>query len=413
MRQKRIAMISFHTCPLASDEGKTTGGMNIYILELSKALAKQGYDVDMYTRNEHPDNEEIIEVIPHLRLIHLRSGPQKQIDKKKLRDLIPTFVEQFHLFTKKHELNYDILHCHYYLSGLIGLDINKSLLHPIPIIMSFHTLALMKNLVAREEQEKENTDRIEAEKILMSQVHKIISPSKYEKEYITYLYEANPKKISVIAPGVDTSHFHPLDKDEAIQRVHKSPDERLLLFVGRIEPLKSIDMIFYALKIVVQKNPDLKLKLWIVGGNANQQEEEWSKQLKALAQLRDTLQLTNFINFIGQLHQKELPLYYNASDIVLMPSHYESFGIVGLEAMACGIPVITTNVTGVSNIITNNRSSLITSVNNPLLLSKQIETLLSNKELYSQTSRELIKNAQKLDWAIIVKEFISLYKSVS
>lgn len=413
MQKKRIAMISFHTCPLASEEGKETGGMNVYVLELSKALAKKGYQVDMYTRCQQETNPLIEEITPNLRLIHLPAGPKQTIDKKRLAHYIPEFVDAFISFTKQHNLTYDVLHCHYYLSGLIGLAINKKTGLSSPIVMSFHTLALMKNLVARDELEKEEIERINAECTITKEVTRIIAPTDSEKSYLEYLYQADKNKITIIPPGVNTSLFKPLDKELAKTKIGAKKEDKILLFVGRIEPLKGLDMLLYALKVLIMQNPQINICLWIVGGDILQKQELWSHQLKMLQQLKELLHLSTRVRFVGQKTQHELAYYYNASEMVIMPSHYESFGMVTLEAMACGVPVITTNVAGVSQLIDKKHSSLITSVNNPLLLASQIKYLLTNNNAREQISRDVRERAQGLSWEILVKKIIDVYESIS
>jgi len=412
MHTKRIAMISFHTCPLASKEGKETGGMNVYVLELSKALARSGVDVDIYTRSQDEANPPIEEIIPHLRLIHLPAGPKKTIEKKLLAQYIPEFTNAFLAFTQEYTLTYDVLHCHYYLSGLIGLEINKKKEKRYPIIMTFHTLALMKNLVARDEFEKEELERINAEILLTQQATHIFAPSDSDMNYLEYLYQADIHKISVIPPGVDTALFKPMDKEEAKKAIGAKKEDKILLFVGRIEPLKGLDMLLYAVKVLIMKNPELSVCLWIVGGDILQKKELWSHQLKMLQQLKEILNLSTHVRFLGQKTQEELPRYYNAAEMVIMPSHYESFGMVTLEAMACGVPVITTNVAGVSQLIDKQHAALITSVNNPLLLASQIKFLLTNDAAHKQMSKDLQEKAQDLSWDVIVNKIINVYDSI-
>lgn len=403
-------MISFHTCPLASKEGKETGGMNVYVLELSKALAVQGIEVDMYTRCQDEVNPHIEEIAPHLRLIHLPAGPKRMVAKKELVKYVPEFVDSFITFTKQHNLTYDVLHCHYYLSGLVGLGINKKG-YDLPIVMIFHTLALMKNLVARDELEKEEMERISAEKTLVKEVDHIITPTDSEMSYLEYLYQADTRKITIIPPGVNTDFFKPMDKLVAKEMVGAKKEDKILLFVGRIEPLKGLDMLLYALKVLIMKNPEMNVCLWIVGGDILQKQKLWSHQLKMLQQLKEVLNLTTRVRFMGQKTQEELPHYYNAAEMVIMPSHYESFGMVTLEAMACGIPVITTNVAGVSQLIDKKHSALITSVNNPLMLASQIKYLLSDTTAHEQISHDLREKAQALSWERIVKKIIRVYEA--
>jgi D-inositol-3-phosphate glycosyltransferase len=402
-------MISYHTCPLASEEGKETGGMNIYVLELSKQLAKLGYQIDVITRSQDDKVAHIVPVTKNFRVIHLKAGPESPISKKKLIGFIPEFVLSFKNFIEKENITYNLIHAHYYLSGLIGLELNKKFLHKIPLIMTFHTLALMKNLVARTIAEQENHVRIAAEFTLVKQSDAIITPSSSDKQYLKYLYEAQDNKIYEIPPGVNTDLFKPIPKTVAKKYIGADQQSKIILFVGRIEPLKGIDALLYAMKILISQKLSEPICLLIIGGDISQHIKKWSPLMKQLELLRRTLRISAQVNFIGQKPQHELPYYYNAADIVVMPSHYESFGMAAAEAMACGVPVITTNVTGISNLVDESRSALVTSVNNPLLLASQIKRLITDKKLYHQVQNNSMENINDLRWGNIAKQIELVY----
>src|SRR5258708_15461139 len=290
MSQKRVAMISYHTCPLASQEGKETGGMNVYVLELSKELVKKNIIVDIFTRSQDTHNPDIVEVAENLRVIHLPAGPQKSLPKRKIIAYIDDFVSSYDSFVQKEGRLYNILHCHYYLSGLIGLKITERRTE-IPLVMSFHTLALMKNLVARTAQEKESILRIDAEFLLTKKVQKIISSSETDSLYLQYLYNSSTDKLIVIPPGIDSKRFHPIEKMIAKQKIQIEPNKKIILFVGRIEPLKGIDTLIYAMKILVTRNPDLPVSLLIVGGDISQKKNLWANELKRLEQVKRILHI--------------------------------------------------------------------------------------------------------------------------
>ncbi|HVU10666.1 MAG TPA: glycosyltransferase [Phototrophicaceae bacterium] len=412
MSDRRVALISYHTCPLASEEGKETGGMNVYVLELGKKLAQRGWRVDAYTRSQDK-SEKIVTVVPGFRVIHINAGPQATLPKKELYQFIPEFVENFLRFTRENDLLYEALDCHYYLSGLIGLEIQQRQRRKLPLIMTFHTLALMKNLVARDELEKESRERIDAELTLVRQAQAIVAPSRNEQQYLEYLYEADPAKIHIIHPGVDLSLFRPIPQAQAKQVVQADPDAQIVLFVGRIEPLKGIDGLLYAMKILTGKNPDLKVRLWIVGGDVSQPVENWSKELQKLEQLRQILKIDPLVKFVGQRPQRELPYYYNAAELVVMPSHYESFSMTAAEAMACGVPVITTNVAGVSTLMDDQRDALITSVSNPLGLAQKIEQLLLQPDVRRDLRSALRDNVKNLTWDAAADGAIDIYQQLT
>ncbi len=406
---KRILVISYHTCPLAFEEGKETGGMNVYVYELSKCLASLGYQVDVITRCQDKNNDTTINVVENFRVIHLVAGPHGTIDKKKLPEFIPEFVESFEKFTQSEKINYDLIHAHYYQSGIIAEKIQRLLPKRIPLVMTFHTLALMKNLVARSEKEMDDEIRVNAEMELMKISDGIIAPSFSEKQYMKYLYEADEEKIYEIPPGVNTEFFRPINKLDAKKMLGLNKNEKNILFVGRIEPLKGIDMLLYAIKILIAQDPNLPIRLLIVGGDISQNKKNWAPQLKLLERLSQLLKISKYVDFVGQQQQKKLPYFYNSAEVVVMPSHYESFGIAAAEAMACGVPVITTNVTGISNLIDSLRSTLITTVNNPLLLASQIKKLLSDEKIYQEIKENIMETTKELHWSLIAKRIGELY----
>ena len=406
-----LAVFSLHACPLASQEGKETGGLNVYVLETAKELAKLEYRIDMFTRSQDARQPYVVNVSPNVRVIHLVAGPEKPIPKRENLPLIDIFVKAFFDFAKKENLSYDLLHGHYYFSGLAGLKVRKKL--EIPLIMTFHTLALMKNLVGRTTDEKEEEYRINAELELVQKADCLIATSDSDRAYLKYLYNAPEEKISVATPGVDTKLFSEIPQLEAKKEIGARAEHKIILAVGRIEPLKGFDSLLFALKILLVRNPQLKnqLCLWIVGGDTSEPPALWSKELKHLETLRRQLGITTSVKFVGREPQKRLPYYYSAAGVVVMPSHYESFGLVALEAMACGRPVIASNVTGVSSLIGTKRGKLITSVNNPLLLADQIEDLITNRGKFTQVKEKLKKEAEKHTWTKTARKMDRVYKN--
>ncbi len=407
---KRIALISFHTCPLSAEEGKETGGMNIYVLETAKNLSKMGYMVDVFTRDQDETRDRIVVVNSNFRVIHLDAGPKTNIPKKELISYTDEFVESFKQFVKKENTTYELLDCHYFLSGIIGIEIQKLYKKQIPLIMTFHTLALMKNLVARTPEEQESVDRITIEKELVKKASAVISPSETDKKYLQYLYGCKEEKISVICPGVDISLFKPMEKEFAKQKIRADLKTKIILFVGRIEPLKGIDTLMYALKILLEKEKYGNLMLWVVGGDISQRKELWSEELKKLESLKKLLDIGCSVKFVGRKLPEELPFYYNSAEVAVVASQYESFGMTALEAMACNTPVITTDVTGVSNILDEKHEPLIASAGNPLYLASQIEYLLENKKESTVLSEDLYKKVQDLNWPNVVERIITVYK---
>jgi D-inositol-3-phosphate glycosyltransferase len=407
-----IAMISFHTCPLASQEGKETGGMNVYVLELSKQLARTGMKVDIFTRAQDASNPKIVQIEENLRLMHLSAGPTQPVAKKDLLKHIPEFAQKMSDFIDEEKIHYDVIDAHYYMSGLVALELEKRRTQLPPLLLTFHTLALMKNLVARTEQELESSERIDAEFLLAKRAQKIICPSESERSYTHYLYGVPEEKIAIVPPGVDVSLFSPMDKIEAKKKILADPEHKVVLFAGRIEPLKGIDVLIYAMKILLTKHPHWEVCLWIVGGDVSGQTTDWSRELKKLEQLRRVLKIPRAVHFVGQKSQSELRYYYNAAEVVVMPSHYESFGMAAAEAMACGVPVITTNVSGIANFLDEKHKSLVTSANNPLLLATHIEEVIENQKKYLELSESIRQKVQDLGWKNIAQKMSKIYTNM-
>ncbi len=409
-RTKRIAMISYHTCPLAYHEGKESGGMEIYVLELAKELSNRGVLVDVFTRLQDEKDAHIVQVQPHFRVIHLNAGPSSHVPKKELVRYIPEFAKKLHAFITKENSTYDLVHAHYYMSGLAALELQNAYKNRFPLITTFHTLALMKNLVARNEKERESDFRINTEMKLIQRSEKITASSVTDRDYLLSLYDCPPQKIEVITPGVDTKLFHRIDKKEAAKHINESPKQKIIMFVGRIEPLKGIDVLMYALKIYLHRNPKSDLKLMIVGGS--NQALATNDELERLKILQHTLHIHPAVEFIPQKQQIELPYYYNYADIVIIPSHYESFGMTALEAMACGTSIIVTDTTGISSIIDKELRNLLISANNPLMLATQIESVLNDQKKHEELQRKVMNKVKCMTWEQVANKMIRIYTAL-
>lgn len=409
MKYKRIMVLSYHTCPLSESEGNEIGGLNVYVIELCKQLAGKGYEIDIYTRSQDKNSQKIIQVQGNLRVIHIVGGKEEVIEKKKLVNYLPEFVKNLNSFINNNKIAYDLVYSHYYLSGIIGLQIKEK--YNIPLFVTFHTLALMKNLVARDESEREDIGRIKSELLLVRKADRIIATSESDAQYLNTLYSCPKSKISIVTPGVDLKMFSPKDKKTSKEIIGAEQNHKLILFVGRIEPLKGIDVLLYAMKILLENNSNMRLCLWILGGEINNNSDEWSKELRRLDKLRQLLNISTEVTFVGRKQQSELSNYYNASEIVILPSHYESFGIVALEAMSCGVPVITMDTAGIASLFDKKSSSLITSANNPLMLAGKIKHLLTNKDEYRKVSHEVLEKAKELSWEHVSEKFVEIIKN--
>jgi len=410
---KRIAMMSVHTCPLAALGGKETGGMNVYVRDLSRELGRRGIYVDVFTRLQKPALPKVSEALgQRCRTIHLPAGPEAPYDKNLVFDHLPEFVEGVKRFAQEKGIAYDLIHSHYWLSGWVARELRES--WDSPIIQMFHTLGRMKNRVAHSEEEKEAALRIEVETEIMAFVDRIVAATAVEKAQMTRLYGANPAKIAVIPCGVDLSLFRPIPMDEARERLDICERKHMVLFVGRIERLKGIDTLLEAMAIVVRDFPNWQEEICvcIVGGDASEDSAIVDKEMQRLQDLRAELGIADLVTFLGAQAQDALPDHYSAADVVVMPSYYESFGMVALEAMACGTPVIASQVGGLSFTVQDGVTGFLVPGQDPPALAEKITLLLKDQALRNKLGTQGIERAEQHSWARIADQVISLYSDL-
>ncbi|MEW6186888.1 MAG: glycosyltransferase [Thermodesulfobacteriota bacterium] len=390
LNKLNITMISAHSCPVGELGAKDTGGMSVYIRELSKELGILGNQVDVYTRIHDP-RDPIMEALgPRVRLIHLKAGPEAIISKAEVYSAIPEFIENLEGFWRKKGLHYDIVFSHYWLSGLIGEHLQKKWL--IPFIMMYHTLGAVKNAVAIGEAESDQ--RLISEKELAQCCRRILVPTKKEKQNLIHYYKALPDKIGIAPCGVNLDTFRPLDKASARMKLDLAA-EKILLFIGRIDPLKGVDRLLRAMPLL---SPLKDLRLIIIGGDENSREE-----VDKLKQLVRELKIDHLVIFKGMVKQEQLPDYYNAADVCLVPSYYESFGLVALEALACGTPVIATDVGDLSHIILQGKNGYIVPDNTPEKLAEAILLFFSRPTRNRESLRFNRESVTRFNWARIAE----------
>jgi len=412
----RVAIISLHTSPIAPLGGKKTGGMNVYVREISRFLGRTGLHVDIFTREDTPANVgKQVNIDENTRLIYLPAGPPQYLDTGAIYPYLTTFQDAMFQFITQNHLCYDILFSHYWLSGWVALQLKDKF--QIPIVQMFHTLGRMKDRIAEEEQLehqaiiplKERNIRVAVESKIMQHADILLAATPAERIQLLWLYRADRRKIHIIPPGVDTEHFSPKNRQKARQIVGIPHDKKLLLFVGRIEPLKGIHTLFDAFVLLKQNYPAdaEKIILHVVGGDV---QEEAIEQLK---QQSHSLNLQDIIQFVGAQPHDKLPNYYNAAEALIMPSDYESFGMVALEAMACGTPVIASQVGGLAFLIQDELTGRHVPVRDPIALANAIHTLLNAPEQREKLGQQARNVALNYAWPIITQKLIAIFKTLT
>lgn len=398
----RIALISYWTCPLAHPGIMTAGGMNVYILQLSNAMAKQGHKVDIFTRSHKDDNRSIVNVNTNVRVIHL---PQS---KRDLYEDIKQYSKKLVLFVKKNNKGYDVIHAHYFYSGLVAIEMTKNL--HIKFIMTFHTLGILKEFYGGVKDNK----RIKAEKQIVVKSRGIIVSTDVEKHDLMTYYSALKEKIWTIPPGVNHILFHPRKKLLSRIKLKIDKNKKIVLFVGRIDSIKGIEFLIKSIGFLVKKYPDFKHKFLVllIGGDIKSREFQKNREVKKIKQLIFEKDLECCVKFTSSQPHYMLPYYYSAADLVVMPSVYESFGLVVLEAMATGAAVIATRVGGLQYLITDSRDGRLFESRNIGQLAAIIWELVQKDSLRLKLGRAARKKSMQFCWDKQVAQMVQVYRDI-
>ncbi len=406
-------MLSVHTCPLATLGGKETGGMNVYVRDLSRELGRRGIAVDCFTRSQNPLVPRINHRLgPNCRVIHVPAGPEAPMDKVQVADHLPGFVAGILDLARREGIRYDVIHSHYWLSGLAALKLRRH--WGAPVVQMFHTLGHMKNSVASGPGEWESERRIEGEAAVMAGVDLLVAATPLERAQMVWLYGADAAKIRVISPGGDLDLFQPTPRDEAKRMLGLPPSSRVILFVGRIEPLKGIETLLRSMALVAPEIPRWQddLQLIIIGGAPGAGSDQMHAELDRLHRLRAELGIEDLVTFQGAKEQDLLVYYYAAAEMVVVPSHYESFGMVALEAMACGTPVIASKVGGLALNVRDGETGFLVPDGDPEALAGRIRLLLCDESLRLKLGAQAHRWASRYGWPRVANEIEDLFDEV-
>ncbi|MFZ2975831.1 MAG: glycosyltransferase [Candidatus Moraniibacteriota bacterium] len=409
----RILLISDHADPLVEIGSKEAGGQNIYVFYLAKFLCRLGILVDVYTRWDRKNKNEIVEFNNHLRIIRVKAGPKKYIPRDNFLGVVDEFAGNILKRIKKEKINYDIIHANYWFSGLIGLRVAKEIKKPLVHI--YHSIGQVRfeSLKKYKFQETNNVfyeQRTIFEKEIAQKADRIIATSPVEKEIIKNLFGISEKKIKTITIGVDTKIFRPIKIERARKMERIENKGKIILYVGRIEWRKGIGTLLYAFREVVKDYPNAKL--YIIGGgrskSARKLEEAECERLKKISQ---ELGIEKRVNFLGPKKQNELYKYYSAADICVVPSYYEPFGIVPLESMACGTPVIASRTGGLQYTVGNKVTGCLFEPKNYIDLAEKINIVLKNgKDFYAGNCLKRISD--EFQWDEIADQYENFFNQL-
>jgi D-inositol-3-phosphate glycosyltransferase len=400
---RRIAVISMHTSPTASLGQNANGGLNVYVREVAAAFSERGIATDIFTRRG-PNDPAAEELAPLSRVIYLPAG--NGLDKYTLYDEVPAFARRIAGFAEREGVTYDLLFSHYWLSGEVACLLRPRLA-PAWVHIA-HTLGLVKNRTLALGARAEPQLRIRVEGEIAQQADLLIASTEDESRDLVDLYGADPDRVFVVPPGVDLSMFQPIDRAEARRKIGYGTG-RLLLFAGRLERLKGVDVAINALALLRDRAHD-DVRLLILGEDSREGEESEKERLKALsleARVRDR------VDFLGSVAHHELPYFYSAADVVVMPSYSESFGLVALEAQASGRPVVAADVSGLRSVVRDDVSGYLIDGHEPAAYAERIGRLLNDPEMARQMGARGRLLAQRFSWTRTADRLELLFERIA
>jgi len=383
-------MISMHTSPLATPGVGDAGGLNVYVAEVARRLGERGLKADVFTRTDDPELPEIVDIHEHTRVIHVRAGPREVLAKEALLSLLPEFSAQ----VQNRMDGYDLVHSHYWLSGLIGLDLQAC--YGMPLVHTMHTMARVKNAALSSSQEGEPGVRERGELEIVRRATVLTANTQDEATQLQKHYGARPEQIMIVPPGVDLRTFHPCNQPRSRAQLDVPGDAQVILFVGRVQPLKAPDVLIKAVAVMAHRDPHRcdRLKLIIIGSPSGP-EAEWSHTLPALAR---SLGVENLVEFRPHSARSELFRWYCVSDVVGVPSHNESFGLVALEAQACGRPVVVADVPGLRHAVDDQHTGLLVYDHDERQWAKALMRLLDDPQERLQMGANAAGRAARFSW---------------
>ena len=406
-KKSHIATLMVHTSPLDQAGIGDAGGMNVYVVESAKKMAAAGVNVDIFTRANHPNLPETVEIADGVNVKHLVAGPFEGLSKEELPSQLGALTSSFMNYQKQLPNDYySLLHSHYWISGQLGWMVSERT--GIPLIHTMHTTAKVKNLNLADDEKPEPQTRAIGEEQVVKASTGLIANTDAEAASLVSLYDACPDNVFVVAPGVDLQTFSPgIGKAAARVKLNIAPDAIMLTFVGRIQPHKGPDVLLRAVAEMVTHSPHLKAKLAVVimGGASGSGVNE----LESLKVLAKFLKIEDVTHFVEPVSRELLPDWYRASDLVCVPSYSESFGLVALEAQACGTPVVATAIGGLRTAVSDGISGSLVDGHDPKAWSAVISRLIAEPQRRLLLSMGAVIHASHFGWENTAHKTLEVY----
>ena len=405
---QRVAMLSVHTSPIATLGGKDAGGMNVYVRDLSRQLGRRGIAVDVFTRRTDPHTPTIIPIDQNVRLIHITAGPTAPIDKAAIFGHTGEFASEMALFALRDGVSYDAIHGHYWLSGWVALLLRRY--WDAPTIQMFHTLAALKLDAARGAADGQEPQlRVDTERRIIEQIDTIIAANARERAEMIWWYGRTSNNIATVPCGIDLELFRPHDRAAARATLGLGP-EPTMLYVGRIDPVKGIDFLLDGFTRLHERwQGDVAPRLLLVGGTLI--DGELGPDLTALRDAAAARGVAERITFCGPQPHDALPTYYAATDLTVVPSRYESFGLVAVESMACGTPVVASRAGGLAYTIEDEQNGFLVPYGDADTLAATLDRALGDSALRARLVHGALSTAAQYDWERITDRILDIYRT--
>jgi D-inositol-3-phosphate glycosyltransferase len=405
---KKIALISEHASPLATLGGVDTGGQNVYVAQVAKSLAALGYKVDVFTRRDDPELEEIHEWENGIRIVHVPAGPAVYIHKEKLLPYMKAFTRYMIEFIRQ-EGGYDLIHANFWMSGQVATEIKREL--GIPFVITFHALGRVRRVYQGKNDNFPDT-RFEIEDRTIAAANRIIAECPQDKEDLTHLYQAKPDHVTIVPAGYDPQEMQPIDKLTARKCLGLAENERIILQLGRVVPRKGIDTVIHGLARLV-RDYNIDARLLVVGGESEAPDPQVTPELDRLTQIARKERVASRVNFIGRRQRDVLKYYYSAADVFVSTPWYEPFGITPLEAMACGTPVVGSNVGGIKYSVADGKTGFLVPPKDPDALAARLAELFQDPVMLKRFRRQAMQRVKKhFTWEKVTQQVADVYEEV-
>jgi D-inositol-3-phosphate glycosyltransferase len=406
---RRIAMISEHASPLATLGGVDAGGQNVYVGQLARNLARFGYEVDIFTRRDSEVLPESIEWSPGVHIVHVPAGPAEAVPKEELLPYMAEFADWMVRYCRRQRRGYDLAHANFWMSGLVAAQLKRRI--HLPFVITFHALGRVRRLHQKDADHFPD-ERMAIEDRLVAEADRVLAECPQDEEDLIQLYNADPTRVTIVPCGFDRSEFWPMSKELVRVSLGLAPDEKVILQLGRLVPRKGVDNVIQAIARL-KADQGIDARLLVVGGDTDDPDAAPTPEMLRLRKIAHDEGLDDRVVFVGRRNRENLKYFYSAADIFVSTPWYEPFGITPIEAMACGTPVVGSNVGGIKFTVRDGETGYLVPPNDPGALAERIAHLYRHPKLLSVYRQQAIRRANDLfTWEKVAAAVAEVYEEV-